>query len=276
MKRILWIIPAALILLPTFSCKRETTLDVMSYNIRLGVADDGENSWENRKAATPAMLRANKPDIFGVQEAYDFQISYIEEQCPEYKAIGVGREDGISGGEHMSIFYNTSKIELVEWGTYWLSETPDVPSKGWDAKCFRTATWALMKEKQSGKPFYYVNTHLDHKGVVAREKGLALIAEKIAAMNPEGWPMVLTGDFNVYPDNPGLAGVNALMKDARTTAEKTVDTPSFNGWGTSGKIIDYIYYAGFSKCPAFSVVNYSYEGIPFISDHYPIKATLVF
>lgn len=276
MKRLLWIIPTLAMLLASLSCKRETTLDVMSYNIRLGVANDGENSWENRKAATPAMLRANKPDIFGVQEAYDFQIRYIEGECPEYKSIGVGREDGISGGEHMSIFYNTGKIELVKWGTYWLSETPDVPSKGWDAKCFRTATWALMKEKQSGKPFYYVNTHLDHKGVVAREKGLALIAEKIAAMNPEGWPMVLTGDFNVFPDNPALAGVNALMKDARTTAEKTTDTPSFNGWGTSGDVIDYIYYAGFEKCKTFDVVDTSYEGIPFISDHYPIKARLVF
>ena len=249
----------------------------MSYNIRLGVADDGDNSWDIRKIATPAMLQANAPDIFGVQEAYDFQVAYIAEQCPQYVPLGVGREDGVAKGEHMSIFYNKEKIDVVEWGTYWLSETPDVPSKGWDAACYRTATWALLKLKDSGKQFYYVNTHLDHKGVEARAKGLALIADKIAAMNPKGYPMVLTGDFNVFPDDPGLEGINAQMKDARVTAENSDDRGSFNNWGQSeGKVIDYIYYAGFAKCTDFKVVTDTYENIPYISDHYPVKAHLVF
>lgn len=262
---------------------------VMSYNIRLGVAKDGDNAWELRKEATPAMLRDIRPDVFGVQEAYDFQIQYILEQCPEYKAVGVGREDGVSKGEHMSLFYDSTRIELIEWGTYWLSETPDEPSKGWDAACKRTATWALLREIATGDRFYMVNTHLDHKGVVARREGLALIYRKIQQMNPGGVPMVLTGDFNVLPDNECLTDISKLMRNARDYADETDVNGSFNGFGvnayTSGdpgkeydpKVatpIDYIYYSGFRKCPRFKVVNNPYAGKKFISDHYPIYADL--
>ncbi len=262
---------------------------VMSYNIRLGVAKDGDNAWELRKEATPAMLRDIRPDVFGVQEAYDFQIQYILEQCPEYKAVGVGREDGVSKGEHMSLFYDSTRIELIEWGTYWLSETPDEPSKGWDAACKRTATWALLREIATGNRFYMVNTHLDHKGVVARREGLALIYRKIQQMNPGGVPMVLTGDFNVLPDNECLTDISKLMRNARDYADETDVNGSFNGFGvnayTSGdpgkeydpKVatpIDYIYYSGFRKCPRFKVVNNPYAGKKFISDHYPIYADL--
>lgn len=264
---------------------------VMSYNIRLGVAKDGDNAWELRKEATPAMLRDIRPDVFGVQEAYDFQIQYILEQCPEYKAVGVGREDGVSKGEHMSLFYDSTRIELIEWGTYWLSETPDEPSKGWDAACKRTATWALLREIATGNRFYMVNTHLDHKGVVARREGLALIYRKIQQMNPGGVPMVLTGDFNVLPDNECLTDISKLMRNARDYADETDVNGSFNGFGvnayTSGdpgkeydpKVatpIDYIYYSGFRKCPRFKVVNNPYAGKKFISDHYPIYADIEF
>ena len=235
------------------------------------------------------MLRDVHPHVFGVQEAYDFQIQYILEQCPEYKSVGVGREDGVSKGEHMSLFYDSTRIELIEWGTYWLSETPDEPSKGWDAACKRTATWALLREIATGNRFYMVNTHLDHKGVVARREGLALIYRKIQQMNPGGVPMVLTGDFNVLPDNECLTDISKLMRNARDYADETDVNGSFNGFGvnayTSGdpgkeydpKVatpIDYIYYSGFRKCPRFKVVNNPYAGKKFISDHYPIYADL--
>ncbi|MBQ5814977.1 MAG: endonuclease/exonuclease/phosphatase family protein, partial [Flavobacteriales bacterium] len=144
------------------SCEEEKQrLTVVSYNMRVGTADDGENSWEKRKRATPLMLRDKMPDIFGVQEALGFQVDYIMENCPEYASVGVGRDDGAEKGEYMSIFWNTSYVEMKDWGTFWLSETPDVPSMGWDAACMRTATWALMKDKRNGREFYYVNTHLD-------------------------------------------------------------------------------------------------------------------
>lgn len=130
------------------------TLTVMSYNIRNSKAQDGANAWEERKAATSAMLDEVNPDIFGIQEAYPEQVSYITENCPRYVSFGVGRDDGVEKGEHMSIFFNSKALEMLDGGTYWLSETPDEPSKGWDAACKRTATWALMKDKDSGRKFY--------------------------------------------------------------------------------------------------------------------------
>lgn len=263
---------------------------VMSYNVRQGKADDGENSWKNRRAATPAMLNDERPDVFGVQEAYDFQLKYIHSRCPRYKWVGVGRDDAKSGGEHMSVFYNTRTIKLIKWGTYYLSETPDVVSKGWDAKYPRTATWALLEEKATGMRFFFVNTHLDHKGVVARKESLALLHRKISEMNPDNLPMVLMGDFNVLPDNPGLEDINKLMKSARFNAQKADSFGSFNGFGKNGKSdaapvlgqvdvdyllpIDYIYYSGFEVCTEFRVVTKSYAGKPFISDHYPVTAYL--
>lgn len=257
------------------SCRqKEAPLTVMSFNIRLGVADDGDNSWDIRKPAVPAMLDAVDPDVFGVQEAFDFQLSYIEENCPRYKAVGVGRDDGSNQGEHMSVIYNTEKIELLDWGTYWLSETPDVPSYGWDAACRRTATWTKLRVIRTGKEFFFVNTHLDHVGALARKNGLAMIVERIAAMNPDGMPMILTGDFNITPDNEGLVDLNKIMKNARYEAAESDDRPSYNGWGTAGEEIDYIYYAGFEECPSFRVVTEEYAQKPFISDHYPVAAIL--
>ncbi len=253
------------------------SLKVISYNIRMGVADDGENSWDARKPATIQMLNTLQPDIFGVQEAYDFQLSYINDNCPQYSCFGVGRDDGSDEGEHMSIFYNNTKFECVEWGNYWLSETPDVPSFGWDAACRRTATWALLRDKESGREFFYVNTHLDHVGVQARINGLALIVDRIADMNPDGIPMILTGDFNVEPDDVCLADLNTKMKSARDAAEVSDERPSYNGWGTdSAAVIDHIYYSGFSKCRSFRVVDESFADVKYISDHYPVVAELEF
>ena len=263
----------------TLACKSEQaapqdTLTVMSYNIRCGTARDMENDWAIRAEATPAMLQTVKPDIFGVQEALDFQIFYIEHFCPEYKSYGIGREPN-GKGEHMSIFYNSEVLEMLDHGTYWLSDTPDVPSKGWDAECIRTATWALMKDLRNGKQFFFVNTHLDHKGVEARRNGLALVVDKIAAMNPTGWPMVLTGDLNSDPDDPCLGGIEEMMTNARTHAGSTDARITFNGFAKEEeRIIDYIYYSGFSACPKFEVVTDTFAGKPYISDHYPIKAVL--
>lgn len=255
------------------------TLQVMSYNMRQGNAPDGDNHWEKRCPATIAMLEDVKPDIFGVQEAHGFQVDYITDNLPYYQNVGVGREDGEDNGERMSIFYNTDKVELLDWGTYWLSETPDVPSKGWDAACVRTATWTKLKMKKGGREFFYVNTHLDHIGGEARRNGLALIVGNIARMNPDGLPMVLTGDFNVTPDDPCLEDLDNMMKSARVEAPHTDNSDTYNAFGKSGeqaRVIDYIYYSAFDSCDNFRVVDDSYAGIPYISDHYPITVTLKF
>lgn len=253
-------------------------LKVMSYNIRLGVANDGTNSWQFRAPATPAMLEAQKPDVFGVQEAHDFQIAFMEEFCRNYKSVGVGRENGKKEGEHMSIFWNKKTVSLLKWGTFWLSETPEEPSMGWDAACKRTATWALMKDKKTGRKFYFVNTHLDHVGRQAQKNGLKLIVDRIASINPQGYPMVLTGDFNIRPDNPALADLDKIMQSTRKIAPKTDNRNTFNGWSVkkTAEVIDYIYVSGFSACNEYRTVTEKYLERPFVSDHYPIFARLVF
>ena len=196
MKRVFVLLSVLAMLLPFSLIARNPAeeLKVMSYNIRMGIAKDGTNSWEFRHPATIEMLKDQQPDIFGVQEAFEFQIKFIEEYCRNYKSVGVGRDDGKKKGEYMSIFWNKKRVKLIKWGTFWLSETPDTPSKGWDAHCMRTATWALMKDKKTGRKFYYVNTHLDHKGKEAQKNGLKLIVDRIESINPQGYPMVLTGD----------------------------------------------------------------------------------
>ena len=150
MKRIAFLSIAAALMLPCvcFAGKKEkdAEISVISYNIRLGSANDGTNSWAFRYPATAMMLQDQHPDIFGVQEALPEQVNYIL-SCFDgrrgnisYKSVGVGRDDGKKKGEHMSIFYDSRKIKLLKWGTYWLSETPEKPSRGWDAACYRTAT----------------------------------------------------------------------------------------------------------------------------------------
>ena len=267
-------------------------LSVISFNIRVpgNVLSEmvDENSWSRRKSATPAMIKDQCPDIFGVQEALSDQLTYVGDNLPNYSYVGVGREDNkeISeitdpeeSGEIMAIFYNTSKIKLLEWGTYWLSETPDETSIGWDAGYKRTMTWAKMETKYSGKKFFYVNTHLDSDGALARKNGLKLILDKIAEKNTDNLPVVLTGDFNIIPTDSVLDDVlgKAEMLDARTTAEETDDLPTFNGFGDEEeRVIDYIYYRGFSSCPEYETIVKQYDNVPYISDHYPIVARLMF
>lgn len=274
-KKIFMLATAMIMSLPLLQAQESEGLKVMSYNIRLGSAQDGTNSWALRYTATGKMLEDQKPDVFGVQEALEYQVRYIEEMCG-YESVGVGRENGKKEGEHMSIFWNKKTVSMLKWGTFWLSDTPEKPSKGWDAECFRTATWALMKDKKTGKKFYFVNTHLDHKGTEAQKNGLKLIVDRIAEINPDGLPMVLTGDFNIEPKNPALKDLDARMRSARNIAEKTDDHATYNGWGKSSTMIDYIYVSGFSSCPEYQTVTKRYEDRKFISDHYPIFARLIF
>ena len=280
MKKIALMLLAAVMVLPMSAGNKEkkgdNTLKVMSYNIRLGSANDGTNSWALRYPATAEMIEDQMPDIFGVQEALASQIRFIEDNFVDYKSVGVGREDGKKDGEHMSIFWNKKTVSLLKWGTFWLSETPEKPSMGWDAACKRTATWALMKCKKTGKKFYYVNTHLDHKGAEAQKNGLKLIVDRIDDINPEGYPMILTGDFNITPDNPNLVELDSKMHSVRKIAEKTDNHDTFNGWGKGKGVIDYIYASGFTAYPEYQTVTKKYADRKFVSDHYPICAILVF
>lgn len=251
-------------------------LKVMSYNIRYGDAKDGTNSWALRYPATAEMIKDQHPDVFGVQEALGYQLVFIEENFREYDFVGVGRDNGKKEGEYAAIVWNKKTVSLLKWGTFWLSETPSKPSLGWDAACYRTATWALMKDKKTGRKFYFVNTHLDHVGVEARKNGLRMIADRIGEFNKESYPMVLTGDFNVTPEDAALQTLEGKMECARKVAVKTDNKGTFNGWGKTSKVIDYIYISGFSECPEFETVTKKYADRSFVSDHFPITARLIF
>lgn len=279
MKKIILFILSFAVLLPQYSfAKKESEgLKVMSYNIRYGLAEDGTNSWKYRCPATIEMLEEQCPDVFGVQEAYDFQIEFINEFARNYKSVGVGRIDGKKDGEQTAIFWNKKTVSMLKWGNFWLSDTPEKPSMGWDAACTRTATWALMKDKKTGRKFYFVNTHLDHVGKEARKNGLKLIVDRIAEINPEGYPMVLTGDFNMRPDDSSMVEIDKIMKSARKVADKTDNLGTFNGWGrVHDNVIDYIYVSGFSDVPKYQTITKKYAERPFISDHYPIMSVLIF
>lgn len=277
MKQIISIVAALAAAVPMFAApKAPAELKVMSFNIRLGTAKDGTNSWEYRAPSCGMMIEEEAPDVIGLQEAMDMQVKYLSYVFEDYKIVGVGRDDGREQGERMAVMYNTKTLKLVKWGTYWLSETPDVPSRGWDAACNRTATWVLFKEKATGKKFYFVNTHLDHRGQEAQKNGMKVIEERIAMMNVENLPMVVTGDFNMSPDNANLDVIRATMKDARVTAVVTDNTPTFHGWGKSAETIDYIWYKDFGSCTEFRVVTKKYNNRAYVSDHRPVIAKLIF
>ena len=278
MKRYLFMLVAMLAAFPHFASAQTSELKVMSYNIRLSSAKDGTNSWMYRCPATLEMLEDQQPDVFGVQEALGDQIRFLEEFTKDYDCVGVGRDDGRKKGEYMSIFWNKKTVKMLKWGTFWLSETPEKPSKGWDAACFRTATWALMRDKRTGKKFYFVNTHLDHVGVEARRNGLDLIVDRIAEINKEGLPMILAGDFNMKPSAPELKELDARMKSARKVALKTDSHNTYNGWGKAkaDDVIDYIYISCFSSCPEYRTETKKYSDRTYVSDHYPIIARLIF
>ena len=275
MKKIFSIVLFALALCVAVSCSKEQTkesIKVISYNIRCGVnpGQDGENNWEYRKQASINMINEEKPTIFGLQEALPPHLEYLEEHLPQYASYGIARDDGKSEGEYMTIYYLKDEVELLDCGTFWLSETPDTPSRGWDAACNRTCTWAKMRMKRSGKEFAYLNTHLDHVGKVAQREGLALMMERAAKIVPDGMPVFVTADFNCVTSDPIFEPIKAVMKDARETAPQTDRRATFNGWKPNATaVIDHIFYRG-AEPKSFRVLCDKNYGAPYISDHYPV------
>lgn len=247
---------------------------VISYNVRYtGEREtDGENHWDWRRAASINMVREERPAVMGVQEALAAQLQFLDENLPEYGYVGVGRDDGKSAGEHMAIFYLKDAVELENWGTFWLSQTPDEVTMGWDAVCYRTCTWALMHDKATGKQFAMLNTHLDHRGEEARREGMRLIADRVAELQNDGLRVVVTADFNATTDEEIFAPLYAVADDARVVAAESDLGTTYNGWGKSASQIDHIFCCGYDV-ESFTVLDGDY-GVPYISDHYPVVAEL--
>ncbi len=255
---------------------KDNQMKVMSFNVRyITDKDQGSTSWDNRKVAVPAMFADQKPTILGVQEAVLEQKLYMDENCTGYKSIGVGRTDGKNSGEFMAIFYRTAVIDVVRWGTFWLSETPDKPSKGWDATTYRCATWAIMKHKPSNRKFFYINTHVDVGSTVAPVESMKLIEAKMTELNTESLPVLLTADFNKKIDSEIFDGIKKFMSNVRLESPITDSKASYNAFGASNQIVDHIFCTDF-KPLKFQTVDTRYQRVPYISDHYPIAGTVEF
>jgi endonuclease/exonuclease/phosphatase family metal-dependent hydrolase len=243
--------------------------NVMTFNVRYPASSDkGEKAWSSRRKAVYAMIKDRKPMIIGVQECYLSQRADILANCSDYKAYGVGRDDGKEKGESMSILYDSKKVQLENSGTFWLSPTPDKPSKGWDAACNRTATWEIVKIIATGKRFFLVNTHLDHVSSTAREEGIKLIKNRIDTLNTDSLPTIVMGDMNVDGSNPIF---NVLgMKNSREEAEVTDNVYTYGS-----KYIDHIFYKGLDVV-AYETINGNWEGTNYLSDHKPIMSMFNF
>lgn len=258
----------------------EGEVKILSFNVRYGTAKEtnSSNNWSNRKSACVAMIKDQKPSCIGFQEAvYDIQFEYFLNQLKdEYDGYGVGRDDGKRSGECMGILWRKSEIKMIDIGTFWLSPTPDTPSKAdsWGAACYRSATWGIFEVIKTGKRFCYINTHLDHKGSQAREESMKLIAKRFQQYNPTGLPQFLSADFNAAPSSPIFSNL-PLMYNSRTMAPTgySDENTTYNAWGaSSGSQIDNILFSYPATTKEYHTIVEPYESVAFLSDHYPIYA----
>ena len=183
--------------------RRVTTMQVGSFNIRYENRGDSlrGNGWGQRAPVIAQLIRFHDFEIFGTQEGKINALTQLKGLLPEYDYIGLGRDDGIHKGEHAAIFYKAERFDLLDHGDFWLSETPDVPSVGWDAALNRICTWGHFKVKDTKQDFYYFSLHMDHIGVKARMESAKLVVSKIKEIC-KGKPVILVGDFNVDQTNP--------------------------------------------------------------------------
>ncbi|MFN3752652.1 endonuclease/exonuclease/phosphatase family protein [Flavobacterium sp.] len=250
-------------------------LQLMTYNIRLDVASDGENAWPNRKAYWASQVAFYEPDIFGIQEALQHQVTDISTMLPNYSYVGIGR-DGIGKGESSNIFYKKDRFKVLQQNTFWLSETPEKISKGWDAALNRVCTYALFKDSKTKQTFWIFNTHLDHMGELARTNSILLILSKIKALNTKNYPVFLMGDFNSEPTEERIINLKKEMLDSHDISEENPFGPSgtFNGFKHNEPVTKRIDYIFLSKDNPFKVEKYAVlsdsKDLKYPSDHLPV------
>lgn len=257
-----------------FTTGKAQDISVMTYNIRLDIASDGENAWPNRKDFLLSQIQFHAPDFIGTQEGRPNQIADIKERLEDYDFIGHGR-DGGNKGEFSAIFYNKTKYKVLKDHTFWLSETPEIFSKGWDAAYPRICTYGLFKDLKTKAIILVVNTHLDHVGQQARLEGMNLIQQKIAEINTHDYPVILTGDFNAEPDNILITNLSKEMLNTETVAKMTFGPKgTFNGFKFFEPVTIKIDYIFISKSSGFKVEKYAVlsdsDNLRYPSDHFPV------
>jgi len=268
-------------------CQPGDTIKVMTFNIRCqsGEKEDDINYWGSRKYLVAEVIEKYNPGIIGMQEAEKRQIDDLENLLENHNWIGVGRDDGKSAGEFSPIFYDSTKYEAQWDSTFWLSPTPHIPSKGWDAMLNRIATFALFKNKEDGKEFYFFNTHFDHIGDTARVESAKLIIKKIKEI-PANFPVILSGDFNITSDSEPykiltgekLPDGNPVLYDAQfiSSTPHSGGMNSFNGFGKTeepDRKIDFIFVSNRITVSSHGIIKDKINGL-YSSDHFPVLAVV--
>jgi endonuclease/exonuclease/phosphatase family metal-dependent hydrolase len=255
-------------------------ITVMTFNIRYGTADDGANAWELRRGLLIATIHEAHPDILGLQEALRGQLDELGEAFPEYREVGVGRDDGMEAGEYSAILFRADRFEAEDDGTFWLSDTPETPgSMSWGNRIPRIATWVRLRDRSTDRSFVAYNTHWDHESQPSRERSAALLLRRIAARGADTLPVILTGDFNAGEDNPAfraLVGGSPELRDTFREVHPEADSVgTFNGFtgDRNGDKIDAILVS-----PAWAVLNSAIDhrgdAGRYPSDHFPVLASL--
>lgn len=268
-------------------------LTVGSYNIRYKNTTDSinGNAWEVRCPSICNLIIWERPDIFGAQEVLYPQLMDLAKGLPGYRWIGVGRDDGKEEGEFAAIFYNPERVELIEKGHFWLSETPEKPSIGWDAALNRICTWGRFRDLQTKREFIFLNLHMDHVGVTARSESAKLVMQRITQMTDGGKKLaVLTGDFNVSQKN-GLYKLftkSGVLKDCYTsTKECFAENGTYNGFDYhfwTDNRIDHIFVTPATTVEAYAILTdgrwqkdmNGQMSRRNISDHYPVFTRIKF
>lgn len=251
---------------------------VMSYNIKLDYPKEGENSWTNRKPFLINQVKFYEPDVLGVQEAMPNQMKDMDSLLVKYSFVGVGRDDGKAQGEFSAIFYKTDKFKVLNSGTFWLSQTPDKVSMGWDAICNRVCTYVLLEDKDSGIKFWTFNTHFDHVGQEARKNSATLIIEKIKELNSDNSAVVLTGDFNMEPEHKSIKYIKTELKDSKEVAELDFGPEgTFNGFHFNEPVtrrIDFAFVSENVEVSKYAVLSDNWN-LKYPSDHLPVLISFI-
>jgi endonuclease/exonuclease/phosphatase family metal-dependent hydrolase len=275
--RLLALLLSVLVTASDASAGNHAPINVATYNLRLNTPADGPNVWALRSEAVKALVRYHEFDLFGTQEALPEQIKDLE-ALSEYANVGVGRDDGKNAGEHSTIFYRHARFALLAHGDFWLSETPDRPSKGWDARCCnRLATWVRLRDKITGKTLLAVSVHFDHEGEVARRESAKLLLSWLKKQDV-GDAIIALGDFNSTPDTVQIVAMKAALRDARTVTQTPPYGPlaTFNDFKfgvAPEKLIDYIFLGPKIRVLKYAVLTDS-NGERYPSDHFPVLARI--
>ena len=244
----------------------------MTYNIKYDNRADTINNWDLRKEKLVALIKHYNPDFLGIQEALVHQVQYIDQELSGFSYVGVGRDDGQEKGEFSAIFYKKERYEVLESSTFWLSETPDIPSVGWDASMERICTYGLFRDLRTNQMLWVFNTHFDHIGIKARAASADLILKKIEILNTQGDPVIFMGDLNLTPETAPIVKISGLLSDAQRVADSTYGpVGTFNGFTNDPVVnrIDYIFVKGVTVRKHEHIDDRLNSGLQ-ISDHLPV------